>query len=61
LTPPAIIVHTWGDEIVPFAHAEMIQDQGEATPCGFAGGTHWLETIHWPALFDRVRQVISGG
>jgi len=38
-------VYARGDEIVPFAHAEMIRDQGGATLWELADGDHRLQTI----------------
>jgi pimeloyl-ACP methyl ester carboxylesterase len=58
---PALVVHARNDEIVPFAHAEMIRDKGGATLWEIPGGDHRLQTIDRPALFERVRQSLSEG
>ena len=57
---PAVVVHARGDQIVPFAHAEMIRDQGGATLWDISGGDHRLQTIDRPALFDRITRVLTG-
>jgi fermentation-respiration switch protein FrsA (DUF1100 family) len=57
----ALVVHARNDEIVPFAHAEMIRDQGGATLWEIPGGDHRLQTIDRPALFERIRQALSDG
>lgn len=56
---PAIVVHARGDEVVPFAHAEMIRDTGGARLWDFPGGDHRLQTIDRPALFERIRQALT--
>ncbi len=58
---PALVIHARGDEIVPFAHAEMIRDQGGATLWEIPGGDHRLQSIDRPALFERIRQTLSAG
>ena len=57
---PAVVVHARGDEIVPFAHAEMIRDQGGATLWDIPGGDHRLQSIDRPALFKRITRVLTG-
>ena len=52
-------MHARGDEVVPFAHAELIRDKGGATLWEFAGGDHRLQTIDRPALFGRIKQAIT--
>lgn len=56
---PAVVVHARGDEVVPFAHAELIRDKGGATLWEFAGGDHRLQTIDRPALFGRIKEAIT--
>ena len=56
---PAVVVHARGDEVVPFAHAELIRDTGGATLWEFAGGDHRLQTIDRPALFGRIKEAIT--
>ncbi|MBI2563023.1 MAG: hypothetical protein HYW08_11685 [candidate division NC10 bacterium] len=56
---PVIVVHARGDEVVPFAHAEMIRDTGGARLWDFPGGDHRLQTIDRPALFERIRQALT--
>lgn len=57
---PALVIHARNDEIVPFGHAEMIRDQGGATLWEIPGGDHRLQTVDRPALFERIRQTLSG-
>ena len=54
----AVVVHARGDEIVPFAHAEMIRDQGGATLWDIPGGDHRLQSIDRPKLFDRIKRTL---
>ena len=55
---PAIVAHSRGDEVVPFAHAEMIRDQGGAALWEFADGDHRLQSIDRPSLFKRIRHAL---
>lgn len=55
---PALVVHARNDEIVPFAHAEMIRDKGGATLWDIPEGEHRLQTIDRPGLFQRIKQAI---
>ncbi len=57
----ALVVHARGDEIVPFAHAELIRDKGGATLWEIPGGDHRLQTIDRPALFERIRRSLTEG
>ncbi len=55
---PALVAHARGDEIVPFAHAEMIRDTGGAVLWELSGGDHRLQTIDRPALFQRIKRTL---
>jgi len=55
----ALVVHARGDEIVPFAHAEMIRDKGGATLWEIPGGDHRLQTMDRPGLFDRIKRALT--
>jgi pimeloyl-ACP methyl ester carboxylesterase len=55
---PAIVIHARGDEIVPFAHAEMIRDQAGATLWAIPRGDHRLQKIDRPALFKRILETL---
>jgi pimeloyl-ACP methyl ester carboxylesterase len=55
---PAIVAHARKDEVVPFAHAEMIRDQGGATLWEIADGDHRLESIDRSSLFKRIRHAL---
>ena len=56
---PAIVVHARRDEIVPFAHAEMIRDQAGATLWAMPRGDHRLQKIDRPALFKRILATLA--
>ncbi len=46
---------------MPFAHAEMIRDQGGATLWEFPDGDHRLQLIDPPALFERIKRTLLAG
>lgn len=52
-------MHARGDEVVPFAHAEVIRDKSGTTLWEFPGGDHRLQTIDRPPLFERIKEVIT--
>jgi pimeloyl-ACP methyl ester carboxylesterase len=55
---PAVVAHARRDEVVPFAHAEMIRDQGGATLWEIAEGDHRLQSIDRSSLFKRIRHAL---
>ena len=57
----ALVVHARNDEVVPFAHAEMLRDKGGATLWDIPDGDHRLQTIDRPGLFRRIQQTLLKG
>ncbi len=55
---PALVVHARKDEIVPFAHAEMIRDEGGARLWEIPEGDHRLQTVDRAALFERIKRTL---
>jgi len=55
---PALVVHARNDEIVPFAHAEMIRDEGGARLWEIPEGDHRLQTVDRAALFERIKRTL---
>jgi pimeloyl-ACP methyl ester carboxylesterase len=56
---PAVVVHTRRDEIVPFAHAELLRDKAGVTLWELPRGDHRLLKVDRPALFRRIRRLIT--
>ncbi|HSB81654.1 MAG TPA: alpha/beta hydrolase [Candidatus Methylomirabilis sp.] len=56
---PAIVVHARGDEIVPFAHAEMIRDHAGATLWAIPRGDHRMQKTDRRALFRRILETLT--
>lgn len=54
----AILIHSRGDQVVPFAHAEMIARKTGATLWDIKGGNHRLENINRRKLFERIRAIV---
>jgi len=55
---PAIVVHARRDEIVPFAHAQLLRDKAGVTLWELPRGDHRLLKVDRPALFRRIRRLL---